>query len=140
MTTPASIASILGLSTDVRTLNDLDSAVSFGLPRQAVLRVLSHLAPDKSQVRAIRESMVPSATWKRTKGRLSHAASERTERLARIIAAAEFTWDDPAQARAWLNHPHPELANRTPLAAATTELGARSVENILDALFYGLPA
>lgn len=66
-------------------------------------------------------------------------ASERTERLARIMAAAEYVWDDPEQARAWMNRPHPELGNKSPLAVAATELGARSVEAVLDSLFYGLP-
>jgi putative toxin-antitoxin system antitoxin component (TIGR02293 family) len=55
------------------------------------------------------------------------------------MAAAEYTWDDPDHARTWMNQPHSELAGRTPLSVATTELGARAVEEVLDKLFYGLP-
>jgi uncharacterized protein (DUF2384 family) len=35
---------------------------------------------------------------------------------------------------------HPELGKRTPLESAMTELGARRVEELLDRLFYGIPA
>ncbi len=38
-----------------------------------------------------------------------------------------------------MNQPHPELGMETPLAAASTELGARFVEDLLDKLLYGLP-
>jgi uncharacterized protein (DUF2384 family) len=55
------------------------------------------------------------------------------------MATAEYAWGDADQARVRMNQPHSELGGRTPLAAATTELGARNVETVLDKLFYGLP-
>ncbi len=67
------------------------------------------------------------------------AESERTERLARVIAAAEAVWDDQNDAREWLTTPHPELGGRPPIECALTELGARQVESLLDRLQYGLP-
>ena len=139
MIAPAAIAGILGIQDEVRTVADLDGAVSRGLSKQSVVRVVSRITLTDRDARSLRDQVVPSATWKRTKGRLSRPASERTERLARVMAAAEYVWDDPEQARAWMNRPHPELGNRTPLAVAATELGARSVEAVLDMLFYGLP-
>lgn len=72
--------------------------------------------------------------------RLSVAESERTERLARVIAATEYAWNDKEDAREWLTKPHLELSNRTPLESAMSELGARRVEDLLDRLFYGIPA
>jgi putative toxin-antitoxin system antitoxin component (TIGR02293 family) len=140
MIAAAAIANILGIQDDVRTVADLDGAVSRGLSKQAVVRVVSRIALNEKSARALRDQVVPSATWKRTKGRLSVHVSERAERLARVMAAAEYTWDDADQARVWMNEPHSELGGRTPLATATTELGARSVETVLDKLFYGLPA
>lgn len=134
------IADILGLQNEVQTMAELDDAIARGLSKQSVVRVVSRIALNLKDARTIRDQVVPSATWKRTKGRISLHASERTERLARVLAAAEYVWDEPEQARAWMNQPHPELHGRTPLAAAKTELGARSVETILDKLFYGLPA
>ena len=83
--------------------------------------------------------MVPQATWKRRTKRLSVDESERTERLARVLAHAEYVWDDREQAREWMSKPHRELGDRAPLDVARTELGARRVEALLDKLFYGLP-
>lgn len=138
MIAATSIAGILGIS-KVHTVADLDGAVSRGLQKESVTRVVARMAENPREARSLRDQVVPLATWKRTKGRLSRQASERTERLARVIAHAEYVWDDRDQARRWMNHPHPELGGRTPLAVASTELGARSVEYVLDSLFYGLP-
>ena len=139
MIEPEAIADILGIQGEVHTVADLDGAVSRGLSKQSVVRVVARIALNDRAARTLRDQVIPSATWKRTKGRLSTQVSERTERLARVMAAAEYIWDDPDQARTWMNQPHSELAGRTPLSVATTELGARAVEAVLDKLFYGLP-
>ena len=139
MIEPEAIADILGIQGEVHTVADLDGAVSRGLSKQSVVRVVARIALNDRDARTLRDQVIPSATWKRTKGRLSIQVSERTERLARVMAAAEYTWNDPDQARTWMNQPHSELAGRTPLSVASTELGARAVEAVLDKLFYGLP-
>jgi putative toxin-antitoxin system antitoxin component (TIGR02293 family) len=139
MIAPGAIAKILGIQDEVRTVADLDGAVSRGLSEQSVVRVVSRIALNDKGARALRDQVVPSDTWKRTKGHLSVHASERAERLARVMASAEYTWDDADQARVWMNQPHSELGGPTPLAAATIELGALTVETVLDKLFYGLP-
>jgi putative toxin-antitoxin system antitoxin component (TIGR02293 family) len=65
--------------------------------------------------------------------------SEKTERLARVIPLAELLWDDAEAAQGFLNAPHPELQNRTPLDIASTELGARQAEDLVMRAIYGLP-
>ena len=140
MIEPNSIAEILGIRAKVHTIADLDGAVSRGLEKRSVVRLVSRLTLTDRDARTLRDQVIPLATWKRTKGRLSRQASERTERLARVMAHAEYVWDDLALAREWMNKPHPELGGRTPLATAATELGARSVEYVLDCLFFGMPA
>jgi putative toxin-antitoxin system antitoxin component (TIGR02293 family) len=84
--------------------------------------------------------VVPEATWKRRSTHLSPEESQRTERIARVLAAAEYTWDDRDDAREWMMHSHPELEGKTPLEASRTELGARRAEEILNAIFFGLPS
>ena len=42
-----------------------------------------------SEQRALMHRIVPEATFKRRRERLSPAESERTERLARVVATAE---------------------------------------------------
>jgi putative toxin-antitoxin system antitoxin component (TIGR02293 family) len=139
MIEPQSIAEILGLGTSIRTVRELESAVSAGLPKRSLERLSARLYEDHRVASAYKFKIVPQATWKRRSKRLSVDESERTERLARVLAAAEHVWDDREQAREWMSKPHRELNGQSPLEAARTELGARRVENLLDKLYFGLP-
>ncbi|MBI4264939.1 MAG: DUF2384 domain-containing protein [Acidobacteria bacterium] len=126
------------LRSTVRTWNDLDRVVQVGLPKRSLQLVARHVVEPGGSVTAFVYSIVPPATFKR-RSRLSVAESERTERLARVIALAEPLWDDPHEARAFLNRPHPLLEGETPLNVARTELGARRVERLLHDVEHGLP-
>lgn len=134
------IAEILGLAATVRTLRGLETAVLAGLPKRSLERLSARLYEDRKAAAAYKYRVVPRATWKRRSRRLSVEESERTERVARVLAAAEHVWDDRGQAREWMRRPHGELGGKTPLEAAGTELGARRVEGLLDGLYFGLPA
>jgi putative toxin-antitoxin system antitoxin component (TIGR02293 family) len=143
MVRPESIAAIMGgtavLGHRVRSIGDLERTISRGLPKRALRITVERIYASAGDARRVMFRVVPEATFKR-RTRLSPAESERTERLARIIAAAEHAWNDQEDAKEWLTKPHPELGNRTPLDSAMTELGARQVEELLDRLFYGIPA
>jgi putative toxin-antitoxin system antitoxin component (TIGR02293 family) len=139
MIAPESIAEILGLGEAVRTVGELESAVSAGLPKRSLELLSERLYEDRKVASAYKFKVVPQATWKRRSKRLSVGESERTERLARVLAQAEHVWDDREQAREWMSKPHRELNDKTPLDVAGTELGARRGEELLDKLFYGLP-
>jgi putative toxin-antitoxin system antitoxin component (TIGR02293 family) len=139
MIAPESIAEILGLGAAVRTVGELELAVSAGLPKRSLERLSARLHDDRRIASAYKFQVVPQATWKRRTKRLSLEESERTERLARVLAHAEYVWDDREQAREWMSKPHRELHDSSPLEVARTELGARRVEDLLDKLFYGLP-
>ena len=139
MIAPKSIAEILGLGASIHTVTELETAVSAGLPKRSLERLSARLYTDRRTASAHKFKVVPQATWKRRSKRLSVDESEKTERLARVLAAAEYVWDDRDLAREWMSKPHPELHHQTPLDVARTELGARRVENLLDKLFYGLP-
>jgi putative toxin-antitoxin system antitoxin component (TIGR02293 family) len=143
MIRPKNIAEIMGgraiLGRPIRSLRDLERTISRGLPKRALRLTAQRVYPATGDARRVMFRVVPEATFKR-RTRLSAAESERTERLARVIAAAEYAWNDQADAREWLTKPHPELGKRTPFDSAMTELGARQVEDLLDRLFYGIPA
>jgi putative toxin-antitoxin system antitoxin component (TIGR02293 family) len=143
MVRPESIAEVMGgtaiLGRRVRSIGDLEKTISLGLPKRALRIAVERVYLTTGDRRRAMFRIVPEATFKR-RTRLSHDESERTERLARVIAAAEYTWNDQDDAREWLTKPHPELGKRTPLDTAMTELGARRVEDLLDRLFYGIPA
>jgi putative toxin-antitoxin system antitoxin component (TIGR02293 family) len=129
--------SVLGKS--VSSIEDLEEIVGEGLPKTALRIAVRRVFLVVREANRYLYRIVPEATYKRRTGKLRAMESERTERLARVIAAAEAVWDDQNDAREWLTRPHPELGNRTPIDCALTELGARQVESLLDRLQYGLP-
>lgn len=138
------VAEVLGgrqvLGKQIGSVLELDEAVSKGLPKSALRSTVRRVYDEPAAQRRAMYSVVPEATYKRRRDRLSAAESERTERLARTIAAAEYVWDDRDDARAFLLKPHWELAGKSPMQAASTELGAREVETILFRIFYGIPS
>lgn len=141
---PIEIAEVLGgthiLRRRLATLAALNDAVSKGLPKAALQQTASRIFADKAEQRRLMYRIVPEATFKRRRDRLSAAEGGRTERMARVVASSEFVWDDREEARRFLTTPHPALSGKTPIEAAMTELGARQVEEILGKIFHGLPA
>ena len=144
MIAPDRIAEIMGglgvLGRRLASIAALSEAVSNGLPKAALRQTVGHIYEDRSERRQLMNRIVPEATFKRRRERLSVAESERTERIARVMAGAEFVWGDSKDARRFMTTPHPALRGRTPLDTAFSELGARQVEEILDRIFHGLPA
>jgi putative toxin-antitoxin system antitoxin component (TIGR02293 family) len=138
------IADVLGgrlvLHRRLESISALDAEVSRGLPKAVLRQTVSRIFDNEADQRRLMYRIVPEATFKRRRDRLSPGESERTERMARVIATAEYTWDDRDDARRFLTAPHPALSNRTPIDTAMTELGARQVEEILGKIFHGLPA
>lgn len=136
------IADIMGgvaiLGKRISSIEELEQTVSNGIPKRALRRTAERIYSSAGAVRDVMFRIVPEATFKR-RTRLSASEGARTERLARVIAVAEYAWDDREAAREWLTKPHAELAGRTPIEAAMSELGARQVEEVLERLLYGLP-
>jgi putative toxin-antitoxin system antitoxin component (TIGR02293 family) len=137
--TAGPVQEILGLKRAGRGTAALAAAVENGLPRSALLRVVARSGLSGKARDALLYRVVPLATFKR-RTRLKQHESEKTERLARVIALAELLWDDQPAAQQFLDSAHAELAGRTPLECAGSELGARQVEEVVMRAIYGLPA
>lgn len=72
-------------------------------------------------------------------GRLDFRSSEALVRLARVFSAAIALFEgDAAKARDWMKTPRAALSNMTPLDMASTEVGAREVEALIDRLEEGV--
>ena len=136
----ARIADVMGLANEIRSLHDLRAAVDRGLPKKTIRAVISRVLPDCAEQTAVIYNIIPAATYKRRKRNLSPEESARTERLARVIATAEFVWDEYEDARLFLISSHPALGDERPMDAARSEIGARQVEELLWKLYHGLPA
>jgi putative toxin-antitoxin system antitoxin component (TIGR02293 family) len=141
---PRNTGEVLGghrvLGKAVTSILELNDAVERGLPKATLRIVVQRVFPDAAEQRTMMHRIVPEATYKRRRERLSPAESERTERFARVVAIAEDVWQDREQARRFLITPHPEMGGKTPLDAALTELGARQAEEVMARIVYGLPA
>jgi putative toxin-antitoxin system antitoxin component (TIGR02293 family) len=134
------IADVMGLPGRRYSLSSLAERVSKGLPKDCLGRVVARAVSDGDERKRVMFRLVPSASYKRRRRVLSRAESERVERLARLVATAEYVWDDRAAAERFLLSPHPMLGGARPVDKATTELGARAAEEVLWKTFYGLPA
>jgi putative toxin-antitoxin system antitoxin component (TIGR02293 family) len=137
---PEKIAAVMALTPLPHSVAELDDRVRGGLPKSALREGVGHATRSAEERRALLARIVPEATFKRRRDRLSPDESEKTERLARIFATANYVWDSEEDAREFLNTAHPLLEGRTPLDVALTELGARRVEELLWKLFYGVSA
>jgi putative toxin-antitoxin system antitoxin component (TIGR02293 family) len=117
----------------------IEKAVEGGLPRDALRRVAALIAGgDEAKASALERGVVPKTTLERRESKLSPQESERTERIARLFVHARRALGADAEAREFMTTPHPELNGRNPIEAAKTDLGTRRVEQILNALEYGL--
>jgi putative toxin-antitoxin system antitoxin component (TIGR02293 family) len=140
LVSPEQIAAVMALKPVPHSVAELDEQIRVGLPKSALKEGVEHATRSLEERRALLSRIIPEATFKRRKDRLSPDESEKAERLARVVATAHYVWDDEADAREFLNVPHPMLEGRTPLDVSLTELGARRVEELMWKLFYGLPA
>ena len=140
LVTPEQIAAVMALVPAPHSFAELDEQVAEGLPKNALKAGVERLGRNVDERRALLRRVVPEATFKRRRDRLSAAESEKTERLARVYATARHVWDSDEEALAFLHTPHAMLDGRPPLEVAMTELGARRGETLLWRLFYGIAA
>ena len=71
-------------------------------------------------------------------GRLSPDESDKVVRFSRLLRQATAIFGDADRARAWLKHPQVGLGCAIPLDYASTETGAREVENLLGRIEYSV--
>lgn len=121
----------------IRSVRELGAAVDRGLPKKALKNVVRRIY-SKDQNNFIYK-VVPEGTYKRRKTLLSVEESQKTERIARVIATAIHVWGDEEKARVFLTTPHPLFEERPPIFVALSELGARQIEEFLWQIYYGLP-
>ena len=143
---PQAVVEVMGGSAavhaSVRGLADLRAEIARGLRLAALQKTAEHVFPDPAARKRFLHRIVPEGSYKRRvkTGRLTPAESERTARIAHVVALAEYVWQDAVAAREFLTTPHPELGDRLPVEVAVDDFGARHVEEILQGILHGLPA
>jgi putative toxin-antitoxin system antitoxin component (TIGR02293 family) len=116
---------------------DLRLAIREGLPHSAVAGVLKSAEITLQELASSLDLSVRSLQRRRSDGRLARYESDRVYRLARIVALATYFLGEKQRALHWLKRPNRALGGVAPLSAIDTELGARTIENILGRIAYG---
>lgn len=125
------------LGRPIRTESDLQTAIREGLP-QGVLEELMHAANLTLKELAASLDLSPRSLQRRRRaGRLARYESDRVYRMARILVLAKRYLGSAEAAPKWLKRPNRGLGGKTPLESLDTELGARTVENVLGRIAYG---
>lgn len=75
---------------------------------------------------------------RKTLGRIDKDESERLVRYQRLLAKATDVFGGADPARAWLTHPQHALGGSVPIEFASSEIGAREVENLLGRIEYSV--
>jgi putative toxin-antitoxin system antitoxin component (TIGR02293 family) len=137
------IAEILGgpkvLGKRVTKPEDLVRIIRRGLPATSVTALGAKL--DVGNAVLSRKLGIPQRTLTRRRShgaRLTAAESDRAARLARVFAGAVEMIGDEAKAAEWLQTPNRALGGERPLDQLDTDMGTRSVEDILGRIAYGV--
>ena len=121
----------------LHTESELQEAIREGFPQSSVEAVREAARLTLGELGAVIGLSARTLQRRRTKGRLAHYQSDRLYRLARIVALAKHYLGDEEAAVRWLKRPNRALGGVAPILAIDTEIGARSVENILGRIAYG---
>lgn len=126
----------LGLAAGNRL--ELAKKIHRGVPYKSVekFRVATHLT--ESTLQSV--TGIPARTWTRRKkgGKFTPEESDRIARIARIFEHAERVFGSKAAATRWLEEPNLGLGDEAPIEAASTELGAKEVDDLLSRIEFGV--
>jgi putative toxin-antitoxin system antitoxin component (TIGR02293 family) len=139
----ADIVEVLGglktFAHPIQKSDDLVAQVRAGLPAATVTMLADSLSIKRDQV--ARRLNIPPRTLSRrlaTKSRLTHDESDRTLRMAKVVALANEVLGAEDKTSRWMVAPNRALGGKIPFDQLDTELGVQSVEQILYAIAYGM--
>jgi putative toxin-antitoxin system antitoxin component (TIGR02293 family) len=121
----------------LRRDSDLQTAIREGFPQRVIEQVMEAAHLTIKELAACLDLSPRSLQRRRRAGRLASHESDRIYRLARIVALAKTSFGGRDAAVRWLKRPNRALGGRVPLTLLDTEIGARSVENVLGRIAFG---
>ncbi|HTD56912.1 MAG TPA: antitoxin Xre/MbcA/ParS toxin-binding domain-containing protein [Silvibacterium sp.] len=141
--TIAAIAEVLGgrkaFGHKIETSSDLAEATRAGLLVDSLDRLAEELSVQRlavAKLLGISERTLSRRTT--SNARLTAAESDRVVRLARVLALAKETLGNMEKASRWLQTPNRALEGGKPIDRLDTDIGVRSVEQVLGRIEYGL--
>lgn len=141
--TISAIAEVLGgkkaLRLRVETSSDLARATRAGILVGSLDKLAQELSVQRVAVAKLLGISERTLTRRaNSNGRLTAAESDRVVRLARILALAKETLGSMDKAGRWLQTPNRALEGDRPIDRLDTDIGVRSVEQVLGRIEYGL--
>ncbi len=130
-----------GASRDELLRAVLGDAAATGPTQRAAPEALNSLAAGGYSEAEIFELVVPKRTLARRQAQKELLTVEETDkalRLARIADLARRVFGDDEKAHRWLRKSKRELNGQTPLAFLASEMGARTVEQMLHRIDHGV--
>ncbi|MGD0830155.1 MAG: antitoxin Xre/MbcA/ParS toxin-binding domain-containing protein [Terracidiphilus sp.] len=139
----AEIVAVLGGSKTfkkpIRKADDLAAQIRLGLPASTVNLLAETLSMQRGDV--AKRLNIPARTLSRrlaTKSRLTQDESDRTMRMAKVVALANEVLGAEDKASRWMAAPNRALGGKKPFDQLDTEVGVDSVEAVLYAIAYGM--
>lgn len=131
-------ASILGIEAERES--DVINQIREGFPAGTIEAVEDRLGLSQSDFAVILRVPERTLTRRRSKPdeRLPLDESDRVFRIARVLSLAIEALGDEERAKIWLRTPNVALGGDVPLKMLDTEPGARSVEDALGRISYGI--
>lgn len=130
--------SLLGLRTYETA--QLHSRVREGLSYETFERLRRVLDLTASRTADLLQIPTRTLARRRAARKFEPEESDRLIRLSRLVGLALQLFEgDLEEMRSWLTTAHTALDQQTPLDFATTEIGAREVENLIGRLEHGIP-
>jgi putative toxin-antitoxin system antitoxin component (TIGR02293 family) len=141
--TIAAIAEVLGgrraLRQKIETSSDLARATRAGLSVDSLDKLAQELSTQRGAIAKLLGISERTLTRRATSnGRLTAAESDRVVRLARVLALAKETLGNMERASRWLQTANRALEGDRPIDRLDTDIGVRSVEQVLGRIEYGL--
>ncbi len=134
---PQAYARLLGLR--VAEGSDLVERVEAGFSYAAFESLRRNLGLPIEELAEIAQIPLRTLARRRVAGRFSKEESDRLLRTSRVFAKALALFErDLARARGWLETPARALGGRAPRDLATTDVGAREVEDLIGRLEHGV--
>ena len=164
----AEIVDVLGgkrtFKQPIRKADDLAAQVRLGLPASTVNLLAGTLSMQRAQVakclnipRNLTVAYILGAVFNAPlvftsmadalpmlsrrlamKSRLTHEESDRTLRMARVVALANEVLGTEEKASHWMVAPNRALGGKRPFDQLDTEIGVSSVEEVLYSIAYGM--
>ena len=131
----------LGLRPSKNKRFNIIELVKSGLPLSAGKTLAGHIGVEMKTFFTVYVGMSDSTMRRRLKEQmaLSVDESDRVVRYAHLLSlATQLMEGSEEDAREWLASSSPALGGATPLETATTEAGARRVEDLIVSLEYGM--